>query len=251
MRQHRQWPPHVWAADVVADRRRGLADDAAARVAHEHGQLDRAIKIPVIAGSRLSFSFGPSVITVSGDSAVAVRRIALWFCSGDGESQFRVRATVPTISRWNAATGIGRSQKRGTGRLLNGNPYAHTLLNLGLAGIVRPRTDLRGHHKSAIGSCPLHVLLVRRARRRGRRGTPALQRLASTRSPRPENLAVLPPSRIAWGDRWSRPGGVPRASHGREPGQAGHRLRRRCTGSALRVEQSVREWEELGADSFQ
>lgn len=78
---------------------------------------------------------GPAVVTVSGDSAVAVCESLVLL--SDGESGYRVwRATANHFvlerldGRWQITTR--------TSRLLNGNPYAHALLNLGLAGSAVP-----------------------------------------------------------------------------------------------------------------
>ncbi|WP_396909017.1 nuclear transport factor 2 family protein [Mycolicibacterium sp.] len=78
---------------------------------------------------------GPAVVTVDGDRAVAVCESLVLV--RDGMSAYRVwRATANHFAlerldgRWQIATR--------TSRLLNGNPYAHTLLNLGLAGAPVP-----------------------------------------------------------------------------------------------------------------
>lgn len=78
---------------------------------------------------------GPAVVTVSGDSAVAVCESLVLL--SDGGSGYRVwRATANHFvlerldGRWQITTR--------TSRLLNGNPYAHALLNLGLAGSAVP-----------------------------------------------------------------------------------------------------------------
>nr|MDT0523290.1 hypothetical protein [Streptomyces sp. DSM 41633] len=63
---------------------------------------------------------------------------------------------------------------------------------------------------------------------------------------RPENLAL---PGIAWGDRWSRPAACRGVSMA-EPGQADTDYVAMYWFRSP-VEQSVREWEELGADSFQ
>ncbi|WP_166908719.1 nuclear transport factor 2 family protein [Mycobacterium sp. DL440] len=74
---------------------------------------------------------GPAVVTVNGDSAVAVCESLVLL--RDSEAGYRVwRATANHFAlervdgRWQITTR--------TSRLLSGNPYAHTLLNLGLAG---------------------------------------------------------------------------------------------------------------------
>ncbi|OHT82568.1 nuclear transport factor 2 family protein [Mycobacterium syngnathidarum] len=78
---------------------------------------------------------GPAVVTVDGDSAVAVCESLVLL--RDGASDYRVwRATANHFAlarvdgQWQITTR--------TSRLLNGNPYAHTLLNLGLAGAPVP-----------------------------------------------------------------------------------------------------------------
>lgn len=78
---------------------------------------------------------GPAVVTVTGDSAVAVCESLVLL--SDGESGYRVwRATANHFvlerldGRWQITAR--------TSRLLNGNPYAHALLNLGLAGSAVP-----------------------------------------------------------------------------------------------------------------
>ncbi|MGV0780796.1 nuclear transport factor 2 family protein [Mycolicibacterium sp. XJ775] len=78
---------------------------------------------------------GPAVVTVDGDRAVAVCESLVLL--REGESGYRVwRATANHFAlerlegQWQITTR--------TSRLLNGNPYAHTLLNLGLAGAPVP-----------------------------------------------------------------------------------------------------------------
>lgn len=78
---------------------------------------------------------GPAVVTIDGDHAVAVCESLVLL--RDEASDYRVwRATANHFAlervdgRWQITTR--------TSRLLNGNPYAHTLLNLGLAGATVP-----------------------------------------------------------------------------------------------------------------
>lgn len=78
---------------------------------------------------------GPAVVTVDGDSAVAVCESLVLV--RDGDSGYRVwRATANHF----ALTRLdGRWQITArTSRLLDGNPYAHTLLDRGLAGAPVP-----------------------------------------------------------------------------------------------------------------
>ncbi|MBN3512511.1 nuclear transport factor 2 family protein [Mycolicibacterium nivoides] len=78
---------------------------------------------------------GPSVVTVSGDSAVAVCESLVLL--RDGESGFRVWRATANHFALERRDGHWQITTR-TSRLLNGNPYAHTLLNLGLAGSSVP-----------------------------------------------------------------------------------------------------------------
>ncbi|MFN6552730.1 nuclear transport factor 2 family protein [Mycolicibacterium septicum] len=78
---------------------------------------------------------GPSVVTVSGDSAVAVCESLVLL--RDGASDYRVWRATANHFALERLDGQWQITAR-TSRLLNGNPYAHTLLNLGLAGSAVP-----------------------------------------------------------------------------------------------------------------
>jgi hypothetical protein len=80
---------------------------------------------------------GPSVVTVRGDSAVAVCESLVLLRPDDGPADYRVwRATANHFvlarrdGQWQITTR--------TSRVLNGDPYAHALLTTGLAGTAAP-----------------------------------------------------------------------------------------------------------------
>ncbi|SEP76969.1 SnoaL-like domain-containing protein [Mycobacterium sp. 88mf] len=78
---------------------------------------------------------GPAVVTVDGDSAVAVCESLVLL--RDGVSGYRVWRATANHFALERLDGQWQITAR-TSRLLNGNPYAHTLLNLGLAGSAVP-----------------------------------------------------------------------------------------------------------------
>ncbi|MEV0668815.1 nuclear transport factor 2 family protein [Mycobacterium sp. NPDC050441] len=78
---------------------------------------------------------GPAVVTVSGDSAVAVCESLVLL--RDSESGYRVWRATANHFALDRLQGQWQITAR-TSRLLNGNPYAHTLLNLGIAGSTVP-----------------------------------------------------------------------------------------------------------------
>ena len=73
---------------------------------------------------------GPCVITVDGDSAVAVCESVVFVRDGDGYRVWRCAANHFTLRRIDGRWRIGAR----TTRVLDGNPDAHTLLTKGLAG---------------------------------------------------------------------------------------------------------------------
>ena len=99
-----------------------------------HDMVSSASHQDLVASGCCHF-LGPAVVTVVGDTAVAVCESLV--LSRDGESGYRV---------WRATANHFSLERRGgqwqitmrTSRLLNGNPYAHALLNLGLAGAPVP-----------------------------------------------------------------------------------------------------------------
>ena len=78
---------------------------------------------------------GPAVVTVDGDRAVAVCESLVLL--RDGESGYRVWRATANHFALERLEGQWQITER-TSRLLNGNPYAHTLLNFGLAGAPVP-----------------------------------------------------------------------------------------------------------------
>ncbi|MGV0815537.1 nuclear transport factor 2 family protein [Mycolicibacterium boenickei] len=78
---------------------------------------------------------GPAVVTVNGDSAVAVCESLVLL--RDSEAGYRVWRATANHFALERVEGQWRIATR-TSRLLNGNPYAHTLLNLGIAGSAVP-----------------------------------------------------------------------------------------------------------------
>lgn len=80
---------------------------------------------------------GPSVVTVSGDEAVAVSESLVLVRDRAG---YRVwRATANHFELWRI-DGLWRIRKR-TSRVLDGQPGAHALLRSGLAGTAAPALD--------------------------------------------------------------------------------------------------------------
>ncbi|OMB94547.1 hypothetical protein A5739_15485 [Mycobacterium colombiense] len=80
---------------------------------------------------------GPSVVTVAGDSAVAVAESLVLI--RDGQS-FRVWRATANHFEFRRVEGHWRITKR-TSRVLNGDPGAHTLLAAGVAGATAPEPD--------------------------------------------------------------------------------------------------------------
>ncbi|MFP1153645.1 nuclear transport factor 2 family protein [Mycobacterium sherrisii] len=80
---------------------------------------------------------GPSVVTVSGDSAVAVCESLVLVSDGSGYRVWRATANHFELRR---IDGQWRIAKR-TSRVLDGQPGAHALLRTGLAGVTAPALD--------------------------------------------------------------------------------------------------------------
>ncbi|OBH13254.1 hypothetical protein A9X03_25145 [Mycobacterium sp. E1715] len=75
---------------------------------------------------------GPCVVTVSGDSAVALCESLVLIRDGDGYRVWRCTANHFELVRVGGQWRIGAR----TSRILDGNPAAHALLTAGLAGSV-------------------------------------------------------------------------------------------------------------------
>lgn len=80
---------------------------------------------------------GPSVVTVTGDSAVAVCESLVLVRDGDGYRVWRATANHFTLQRIDDRWQITVR----TSRVLDGNPGAHALLAAGLAGLAAPAFD--------------------------------------------------------------------------------------------------------------
>ncbi|MDF3337555.1 nuclear transport factor 2 family protein [Mycolicibacterium septicum] len=78
---------------------------------------------------------GPAVVTVDGDNAVAVCESLVLL--RDDAADYRVWRATANHFALERRDGHWQITTR-TSRLLNGNPYAHILLNLGLAGSSVP-----------------------------------------------------------------------------------------------------------------
>lgn len=78
---------------------------------------------------------GPAVVTVDGDNAVAVCESLVLLRDDAGD--YRVWRATANHFALERRDGHWQITTR-TSRLLNGNPYAHILLNLGLAGSSVP-----------------------------------------------------------------------------------------------------------------
>lgn len=84
-----------------------------------------------------SHFLGPCVVTVTGDSAVAVCESLVLLRDNDGYRVWRATANHFALDR---IDGRWQITKR-TSRLLNGEPGAHALLTAGLAGRPAPAFD--------------------------------------------------------------------------------------------------------------
>lgn len=80
---------------------------------------------------------GPAVVTVDGDTAVAVCESLVLVRDDAGYRVWRATANHFALERVDGQWQITTR----TSRLLNGDPYAHTLLNRGLAGEPVPGRD--------------------------------------------------------------------------------------------------------------
>ncbi|MBU9762838.1 nuclear transport factor 2 family protein [Mycobacterium sp. TNTM28] len=123
----------LWALDGTYD----VEDWLMAGRAGVHDMVGSTGHQELVAAGCCHF-LGPAVVTVDGDRAVAVCESLVLL--RDETSGYRVwRATANHFAlervdgRWLITTR--------TSRLLNGDPYAHTLLNLGLAGSTVPGQD--------------------------------------------------------------------------------------------------------------
>jgi uncharacterized protein (TIGR02246 family) len=80
---------------------------------------------------------GPTVVTVTGDSAVAVCESLVLVRDGDGYRVWRATANHFMLQRIDDRWQITVR----TSRVLDGNPGAHALLATGLAGLAAPVLD--------------------------------------------------------------------------------------------------------------
>ncbi|KLO35231.1 hypothetical protein ABW17_24355 [Mycobacterium nebraskense] len=77
---------------------------------------------------------GPCVVTVTGDSAVALCESLVLIRDGDGYRVWRCTANHFELRRVDGQWRIGAR----TSRILDGNPDAHALLTAGLTGLAEP-----------------------------------------------------------------------------------------------------------------
>ncbi|KUI37948.1 hypothetical protein AU197_09425 [Mycobacterium sp. IS-1590] len=85
---------------------------------------------------------GPTVVTVSGDSAVAVCESLVLLRDTDGDAGYRVwRATANHFVLERVEGGWQITSR--TSRVLDGQPYAHAMLDAGLAGEPAPGEEKR------------------------------------------------------------------------------------------------------------
>jgi uncharacterized protein (TIGR02246 family) len=80
---------------------------------------------------------GPAVVTVTGDSAVAVCESLVLVRDGDGYRVWRATANHFMLQRIDGRWQITVR----TSRVLDGDPGAHALLTAGLAGLAAPALD--------------------------------------------------------------------------------------------------------------
>lgn len=99
-----------------------------------HQMVDSASHQDLVAAGCCHF-LGPAVVTVDGDNAVAVCESLVLL--RESEASYRVWRATANHFALERVEGAWQITTR-TSRLLNGNPYAHTLLNLGIAGSAVP-----------------------------------------------------------------------------------------------------------------
>jgi hypothetical protein len=118
---------NLWAADGtydVEDWQMDSRDDVHAMVSSQSHQ-------DLVANGCCHF-LGPCVVTVTGDTAVALCESLVLLRRGDKFVVWRATANHFELSR----IGGGWKIVARTSRLLNGNPEAHGLLQAGLAGVA-------------------------------------------------------------------------------------------------------------------
>jgi hypothetical protein len=118
---------NLWAEDGTYDVegwRMNSRDDIHAMVSSQSQQ-------DLVANGCCHF-LGPCVITVSGDTAVALCESLVLLRRGDEYVVWRATANHFELNRFDDLWKIVRR----TSRLLNGNPEAHGLLRAGLAGVA-------------------------------------------------------------------------------------------------------------------
>ncbi|MGB8390273.1 nuclear transport factor 2 family protein [Mycobacterium sp.] len=117
----------LWATDGVYDvdgwRMEGRSDVHAMVTSAAHQKL---------VGQGCCHFLGPCVVTVDGDSAVAVCESLMLVRDGDGYRVWRATANHFALRRMDDQWQISTR----TSRVLDGNPDAHALLRKGLAGSV-------------------------------------------------------------------------------------------------------------------
>lgn len=122
----------LWASDGVYDvddwRMEGRADVHAMVGSSAHRQL--------VAKGCCHF-LGPCVVTVSGDSAVAVCESVVLVRDGTEKKGYQVWRCTANHFALRRVDGQWRIGTR-TSRVLDGNPEAHALLTKGLAGSAHP-----------------------------------------------------------------------------------------------------------------
>lgn len=117
----------LWASDGTYDvdgwRMQGRAD--------VHAMVDSSAHQDLVAKGCCHF-LGPCVVTVTGDSAVAVCESLVLVRDGNGYRVWRCTANHFVLRRVDGRWRIGAR----TSRILDGNPDAHALLTRGLAGLA-------------------------------------------------------------------------------------------------------------------
>ncbi|OJZ70177.1 hypothetical protein BRW65_20745 [Mycobacterium paraffinicum] len=98
-----------------------------------HAMVDSSAHQKLVAKGCCHF-LGPCVVTVSGDSAVALCESLVLIRDGDGYRVWRCTANHFVLHRVGGQWRIGAR----TSRILDGNPDAHALLAAGLSGSDLP-----------------------------------------------------------------------------------------------------------------
>jgi ketosteroid isomerase-like protein len=122
----------LWAADGTYD----VEDWNMQSQADIHAMVSSTSHRDLVANGCCHF-IGPSVVTVTGDTAVAISESLVLVRDGGGYRAWRATANHFELRR---IDGRWRISKR-TSRVLDGQPGAHALLRTGLAGVAAPALD--------------------------------------------------------------------------------------------------------------